>query len=257
MSSQSQLSDLSSQITKAITTITTFLSENNLEEPSLESIGPLTFPKTNDEVEIARSIVREAARKLQILIDGPSEYLQWELSCRFLDLAVLKWINQHNIASHVPLESSISYSDLAKSANVEEEVLKRVVRFGITLGIFIEQSKDKVAHTALSAVFVKYPLLKSWISFCTEESSISAIKLPEALQSNPRRSAFQIAYETEKNHFQWIGDKPEYVKHFAESMEVLGRSAGYSVDHLINGYDWQSLGKAKVIDVRKYNEKVI
>lgn len=79
-----------------------------------------------------------------------------------------------------------------------------------------------MVHTALSAVFVKYPLLQSWISFCTEESSISATKLPEALQSNPRRSAFQIVYETEMNHFQWIEDKPEYVKHFAESMEVLG-----------------------------------
>jgi len=249
MASQSQLSDLSSQITDAVTTINAFLSEKNLEQPSLSAVGPLIFPKANGEVELARSTVREAARKLQILVDGPAEYLQWELCCRFLDMAVLKWINQHDIPSYVPLESSVSYSELAKSAGVEEEVLRRVIRFGITLGIFAEPSKDAVAHTALSAVFVKYPIIQSWVSFSTNESTLSATKLVEALH-DPQRSAFQIAYGTDKNHFQWIGDKAEYVKSFAVSMEVLGRSAGYSADHLVNGYDWEALGKAKIVDVR-------
>lgn len=126
-----------------------------------------------------------------------------------------------------------------KTAGVDEQVLKRVVRITITLGVFAEPSSGIVAHTALSAVFVRELIMRSWTKFCSEDTAISAVRLLEALQPNPQRSAFQVAYGTEKNYFQWIGDKLVHVKAFAGSMEMLGRSAPYSADHLVNGSDFE------------------
>lgn len=47
-----------------------------------------------------------------------------------------------------------------------------------------------------------------------------------------------------------MADNPEYVKAFAEAMEVLGLSPGYLVEHVVYGYDWKGLGKARTVDVR-------
>lgn len=249
MASGSSIVELATQISKASSTIAAYLSNNGIPQPSLSPTAPLTFPRTNDEIELARSAVREAARNLLVLVEGPSEHVMWELSCRCFDIACLQWIIHYNIPSHVPLESDISYSELAKSAGVDEQVLKRVIRFAITFGVFAEPSSGIVAHTALSAVFVKEPIMRSWTKLCTEDTAISAVRLLDALQPSPQRSAFQVAYGTENNYFQWIADKPDHVKAFAESMETLGRSAPYSADHLAYGYDWSGLGNAKVVDV--------
>lgn len=71
-----------------------------------------------------------------------------------------------------------------------------MVQFAISMGIFAEPTSRVVAHTVLSAILVRYPLMRSFVRFAKEETATSALKVVEAQQPNSARSAFQIAYDT-------------------------------------------------------------
>ena len=55
------------------------------------------------------------------------------------------------IASNVPLDCTISYSDLAEKAGLKEQDLKRMIRYLIAHSrVFCEPEKGMVAHSAAS-----------------------------------------------------------------------------------------------------------
>lgn len=61
--------------------------------------------------------------------------------------ATYRW----KIAQHVPLESDISYADLAAKVGLPEPVLRRIVRYGICHHrMFLEPRSGFVAHSVAS-----------------------------------------------------------------------------------------------------------
>lgn len=49
--------------------------------------------------------------------------------------------------------------------------------------------------------------------------------------------------------YEVLGDDPIRAKRFADAMNVFTSRKGFEPSHVINGFDWQSLGDATVIDV--------
>ena len=74
-------------------------------------------------------------------------------------------MNQFDFFSGVPLDRTASYSEIAASLNIPEDVTRRTFRYAFTMRIFASdpQDADRVMHTAFSAHMARNPLLRSWV----------------------------------------------------------------------------------------------
>lgn len=70
--------------------------------------------------------------------------------------------------------------------------------------------------------------------------------------AKPTDTAFNMALETGLPFFGYLAENPTVASGLAAGMKILGTKDGTHVRHLINGFDWKSLGKAKVVDVSGY-----
>lgn len=49
--------------------------------------------------------------------------------------------------------------------------------------------------------------------------------------------------------YEYFSQHPTRAQRFANSMESLASGSGYSVDHVVNGYNWEAIGAGTVVDV--------
>jgi hypothetical protein len=60
---------------------------------------------------------------------------------------------------------------------------------------------------------------------------------------------FALANNTDKSIYDFFEANPEKATHFAGAMKALTSSPEYDVSHVLDNYDWASLGDAFVVDV--------
>nr|WCR31483.1 O-methyltransferase [Talaromyces sp.] len=251
----SSLEILGDEVTRNVSILSKYLLQNDLPQPSFERSAPLTSipPKSPAFVQQARQDLMDAALKLFQLASGPSEYIP-NLALGYHYLACLQWLAHFKIFNKVPLEGTICYADLAKSASVSEVHLKSISRMAMTNNLFHEPEPNHVAHTATSAMFVTNPLMHDWAIFMAERSALSAskmleasIKWPQSLAKN--HTGFNIARDTDLAFFDWLDKDPKESERFAQFMKMIRSSESLGLHHLINGFDWASLGTGNVVDV--------
>lgn len=85
------------------------------------------------------------------------------------DNGVLSALNYFNFWDAVPVEGTISYSDLGQKVGLSESRTSRLLKHAYTMMIFYEPQKGFVAHTATSAVLVKNVDLRAWIGHNSDE----------------------------------------------------------------------------------------
>lgn len=73
------MEELAAQIVANVTTLTTYLRENNLPQPSLARDCPPTFPVPSSEkaIHLARLNLIEACKSLCDVALGPVDMLNW------------------------------------------------------------------------------------------------------------------------------------------------------------------------------------
>ncbi|KAM7187282.1 hypothetical protein V8F20_011037 [Naviculisporaceae sp. PSN 640] len=101
----------------------------------------------------ARSELIEARNNLLALAQSLVDTLLVDLKIIIFTMAVLRAIYQLNIAEAVPLNGSISITDLAAQMEVHLDGLRPILRFAFTQGIFSEATAhaDHMEHNAISA----------------------------------------------------------------------------------------------------------
>lgn len=60
---------------------------------------------------------------------------------------------------------------------------------------------------------------------------------------------FNIAHNTEKLAFDELASHPQRDERYAAAMNWFSTGPGLETIHIINGYDWASMGKAIVVDI--------
>ena len=121
----------------------------------------------------------------------------------------------------------------------------------MTSNFLYEASPGRVAHNSVSQLFVSNP---GWLRFMTQYSWPSAVALPSATQkwgSTPdkNRTAFNLALDTDLSFFEYFAKSTETSDQFSAYMKSVHSSHGTSLNHLVSGFDWASLGRATVVDV--------
>lgn len=169
-------------------------------------------------------------------------------------MSSLRWIYHFKIAEAVPLDRPISYAQLAKERSVDEDLLKRILRHAMTNRIFYEPESGLVAHTCVSALLVRSKSLNDWVGYTLEETYPSSAKLVEVHEKHgnsqkPSESAYSIAFNTDEPLFVHLTKFPDRERRFANTMIEMTSTEGYSVHHLVDGYKWEDIGNATVVDV--------
>ncbi|GAD92073.1 hypothetical protein AN5415.2 [Paecilomyces variotii No. 5] len=247
------LTDLASQITNTAKAINDFLVTNGHPQPSFDVDAPSAFPTAPEEILNARRQLLDASQAITELLTGPAEYLRW-LSCRHHDMSTLQWIYHFKIAEAVPLDRAVTFAEIAKARSVDEDYLKRILRYAMTNRIFREPESGLVAHTSVSALLVRSKSLNDWVGYTCEETYPASAKLVEAYEKygasqKPNEAAYGVAFNTDKPMFAHLAEFPERERRFANTMIEMTSTEGYGVHHLVDGYEWEDIGKATVVDV--------
>lgn len=124
----------------------------------------------------------------------------------------------------------------------------------ITGGFLREASPGMLAHNATSALFRHRQGLVDWTLLISELSAPTAQKMVEVTEKygetfKKTETAFNVQHDTDLPYFDYFGQRPMWRARFASYMKTVGSFPGTDIKHLINGFDWASLGAATVVDV--------
>lgn len=166
----------------------------------------------------------------------------------------------------------MTYAELAEKCNIPERRLRRFVKHAIANRIFWAPTPDSVAHTITSAEVVRSPLLYAWIAHNAEDVLPGTLKVVEAMDrwgdsEDPAQAGIPLAFDLNgQNVFYWaetdgIGEYVEggnprndramgwRARRFGAAMKHLMSGGPHASAHIHGGFDWDSLGKATVVDV--------
>ncbi|PSN71469.1 putative O-methyltransferase [Corynespora cassiicola Philippines] len=228
--------------------IESYLEEKNLPYPSFDIGASESLPP---ELEDKQHELLEAADELVALVQGPKQHLS-TFAQEHNKTTSLHVIIRFKIASAVPLLSTTTFTELARSTGLMEHDLTQILRHAMTYRIFSEPSPGVVAHTAASRLLVTSPNLVNFIGIALDELLPSATRLVDAMQKwpnsqEPNEAGFNLAKGTSEPMFVVMNRDSDRATEFAGSMNIFLESPPFSPQHLIRGYEWSHV--KKVVDI--------
>ena len=125
----------------------------------------------------------------------------------------------------------------------------------LTSNFLSQPNLGNVAHNSISRLFVTDPSFTDWLDFMTQYSMPAAAAFAEATDKwgstvEKDQTAFNVAAQTKLPFFEYFAKTSELSNRFASYMRSVQASSGTSLQHLLTGYDWESLeDEAVVVDV--------
>jgi hypothetical protein len=139
-----------------------YLEQNGLEEPNFTSSSP-PHPG-NGEYDAIRIDLTQAAEDLTRLATGPLQWIRTFCCCHH-DLAAWQVALRFKYFTIVPLDRPISVKEMAAEAKMDEDRLRRIMKFLTTQRCFQELDGDKFEHTALSAFIARNKDIEQCFAF--------------------------------------------------------------------------------------------
>ncbi|KAI9852884.1 MAG: hypothetical protein M1838_004443 [Thelocarpon superellum] len=228
------VTDLASQVSASVSSIERSLKEHGVPGPTFAADGPDSFPIVEQDPGLQENRLKllEASTALYDLAMGRKDPIAFLPLLMEHTLAALRVISDYGIAELVPLSGTISFEKLADHAQLDVDRLHRVIRVLVPSRIFAEPEPGQVAHTAASKVILN-PLAEAWLDHNLYEAAPASLKLLKAFKT----------YENS------IEPAETAHKRFSEAMGFLASGFAYNSSVVNRGFDWASLGKAKVVDV--------
>ena len=257
------ITDLAAQIQAATALVQDHLQQNSLPPLSLSQdsfpffpgTGPCAidpFPAPPSSILKARSDVISACETLLQLMITPADHLIWNLGCSYHASAALQYIYHFKIAEAVAVDGETSYEEITAKTGLDEKKLRRVLRMAMTNRYFYEPKPGYVSHTVGSKLLLN-PQIADTIGYVTEETFPGAGRIAtttERFGKSEERNAscWNTAHDTDLPMFEYFETNPKRMTRFLGHMESLGGTEGYSIKHLVSGFDWNSVS-GTVVDV--------
>lgn len=157
----------------------------------------------------------------------------------------------------VPVVGCVHYSDVADLACVPEAQLRRIARMTITAGFLQEPAQGYLAHSSLSARFVKQPVLLDAAMFLSETLAPSALHMSLATKRRTQHNdlcAFNTAFNTKTSFTDSVGQRPRLQRQWPSFSRYAIADDEAGIEEVLTSLDWLSLGKATVVDVSIVSE---
>jgi hypothetical protein len=159
-----------------------YLRAHGIPSLSFDANAPLDFgiPKEAVEIDNARRAALAASIELQDLLQGPAACARPVMNGTSLNAIYI-----YDIPSKVPMDSSISFSDLAKQCDLPELDLRRILRFAMCWHrVFCEPEPGYVAHTAASKQLKTDPKSFDTLGLMFDEGWQSTARVSKSLAWN-------------------------------------------------------------------------
>ncbi|OAG01873.1 putative Sterigmatocystin 8-O-methyltransferase [Paraphaeosphaeria sporulosa] len=143
--------------------------------------------------------------------------------------------------------------DIARDTPLTTDMTARLLRHAMTMRIFRETSPGIVAHTAASRTLHK-SAANDWLQAGTTEMWPAAVKTIDALKKwpasgEPNETGYSLANDTSETIYQIFSKDMERASRWARGMQIFAERPQFSLAYTTDYYDWESLGKAHVVDV--------
>ncbi|KAF2158988.1 hypothetical protein M409DRAFT_38028 [Zasmidium cellare ATCC 36951] len=255
MSHSAEIESLAAELHRNAIAISLYCEQSNIPHKSLKSVTPATLIPDDApaSLQAAKERIKEAALRLTQLASDPREFLN-SFQVEYQQLACLRWLCHFKIPEQVPLSTSMSYEAVAAATKVPVRQLKSAARMAITRNFLQEPEPGQLAHSSISAAFVNVPSFNDWAVFMASTSAMVATNLVEATQKygetkSKCETAYNVWQHTDLPFFDHLQLDQERTRQFASYMKNVTSAKGTSIEHLLTGYDWDSLGNATVIDL--------
>lgn len=175
-------------------------------------------------------------------------------------VSCLTWLAEFQVLAYIPLGENVPISDIAELAGLPASQLARVVRMTATAGFLLEPQPDHVAHTSLSAAFVQRLHYLDATLFLGKVSAPEGLRMAERTKrgdyyledsgSDGRNdNTCKRRTETQKNLPTRLSlQNPKLQRSWSTFLQCLG-DVDDSIDEVLLRLDWNSLGKATIVDV--------
>ncbi|KAK2610911.1 hypothetical protein N8I77_004300 [Diaporthe amygdali] len=252
----SRIVALANTIQKSVAELQAVLDSKGLPAPSFAedaSPDPLPF-----EAQKAQDAVLDATAELHDILLEPTALVLKTISNEYV--AFLGFISRYDIPNFVPLGGRVSFTDIAKKTGFEEGIVKRLLRAAICRRIFQEPESGYVAHTKASKA-MRSKILLTFLRTGADMGWYTIFKLVDAAEKWPDvqeqdQTAFNLAHDVQGTYFENVAKSAKNAELFASGMATQWELPGYELHHLLDGYDWTGLGKAKVIDVGGFRGRI-
>ncbi|KAI1740456.1 sterigmatocystin 8-O-methyltransferase [Xylaria scruposa] len=239
---------LAQMISSSATQLQEILIAHNAPFPSFDKDGDFQLPK---EASNLQDMLIDAAAELHDLLLDSISLLH--IHGAYTNMICFQAIARFGIASMIPENGQASYEDIAQQTCLTEPVLRRILQVAMTMRIFYEPQPGMVAHTKASRL-LSDPHMNDWLGSQTEEAWPSALNTINALEKwpksqEPNESGFSLANRTNASIYNVLTSDSIRAQRFANFMKISASSYDYDAVHVIDNYDWGSLGTATVVDV--------
>ena len=150
--SQIGIRELCRRVAANATQVAAYYDDNQLPEPTFDSDCP-DIP-SSVEYERLRISLTQAADDLVHLVNGPKIFIR-TFACSHYDLAAFQVALDFKFFENVPINKTITLSELAKAVGFDEDRVGSVIRLLATQRIFEEKDSDVFQHSSRSALLAK------------------------------------------------------------------------------------------------------
>lgn len=163
------------------------------------------------------------------------------------------------IPQSIPLGGSVSISSLAQTAQVEQQLLTRLVRYSIAAGFLSEKTPGHISHNSASSVCVRDENITDSIVSNLNVANPASVMMVEALKLNAAgtdaaKTPLSVAFAKSADGVGQLGsmwdflrDHPGEEVRFHNSMAATHSTSIYSCEHVARGFDWNQV--KTVVDV--------
>ncbi|KAF4965647.1 hypothetical protein FSARC_6584 [Fusarium sarcochroum] len=202
-----------------------------------------------------RDAVIEHATQVKHLVHDPNSFLT-ELLIQQQQCYCIGWLCHFDVLSCIPQPpESIAYAKVAAKAKVPLSQLQSVARMAMTAGFLWETRDGNLSHNTLSAPFVTDVHMKTQLHYIFDQTVPLMAGLKQATEKwgdtlATNETSYNIVHNMDFSFFQYLKTRPDLNEGFHAYMKSRAVShTGSNVEHLLDAFDWKSLGQAKVVDI--------
>ncbi|KAK9444939.1 sterigmatocystin 8-O-methyltransferase [Metarhizium brunneum] len=246
--SVSRLTQLAASILDSVSRLEATLSMQACPLPSFDQDAPTLLPK--DAIGIRDSII-DCAAEIQDLLLGPFDMLYMHGSVN--SSVSLQAISRFKIAELVPLGGRTTFASIAQEIGLGERTVRRLLRHATTMRVFHEPEPGVLVHTKASKL-LRDPVANAWLLCGTEEMWPASVKMVEALEKwpesqEPNHTGFALSNSTGESIYEVLKQNPQRAARFGNNMKAFMEMQEFNSTHVVNNYDWKSLGQVRIVDV--------
>ncbi|KZM20803.1 hypothetical protein ST47_g8046 [Ascochyta rabiei] len=205
------------------------------------------------EMSAAKAKLAEAAFGLLTLSRDSGSFLV-HLTVDYQVVCALKWLCHFRILQLVPSNGTITYRKLAELAGAPEATLRSALRLVMTSGLFDELGQDVVGHSPISRRIATDDSLHHWVQYISSTIMPTAAKHLEATERWPNsrqvnETAHNIAFDHDTAYFDFVAQDMGRSIEFARTMQAVSNTGSFENRHLVESFDWPSLGEGLIVDM--------